>query len=91
MKCETQQPPISEPIHNSFFSDQTGCPLAGVRVPKKLQMVVSQKKMNIEHRTLNVQHRIMNSVNLKTKPSELTIQNHLNQHTALGLIIMDKA
>jgi hypothetical protein len=28
-RCETQQQPISEPSHNSFFSDQTGCPLAG--------------------------------------------------------------
>jgi len=24
MKCEIQQRPISEPIHNSFFSDQNG-------------------------------------------------------------------
>ncbi|CAB1084511.1 hypothetical protein D1AOALGA4SA_12031 [Olavius algarvensis Delta 1 endosymbiont] len=29
MKCETQQRPILEPNHNSSFSNQTGCPLAG--------------------------------------------------------------
>jgi len=38
MKCETQQRPNLEPNHNSFFSDQTGCLLAGGRALMKLRL-----------------------------------------------------
>jgi len=43
MKCETQQQPILGPNHNSFYSDQTGWPLARDRARVKLRDIGTEK------------------------------------------------
>jgi len=72
-KCETQQKPISQPITKSFFSDQTGCPLAGGRAHMK------------QHLKRTAEYRISNRRMSKSGIASLSHFLYIRQNTLFDI------